>query len=334
MDGSKGEVISLNTWKDSIFCFQNKGISNILFNSRVQIPTSDGVPIEISNSYKVDGYRYITDGTGCVNKWSIRETPAGIYFIDSVTNDLYHIGEGLTDVSLTHNMQTWFKDNSIDRTLYDDVHHDLYLVNENEALCYSEILGQFTSFMDYGGVYLLESSGREVFSMHKGIKTQDITTLFKMFKGSYNDLFGAYDNMGRYQQNFKPWHITFISNGLDNKDMDSDKIFTNMDYRMDMFNGDTYLPEESFNTIRVWNEYQDTGNVTLKHPVVIGSPASYNLAEMNLEKKFRIWRIQIPRDSTKILDRIRNPWCKITLSRNALDSKKAVLQDLNVQYFV
>lgn len=334
MDGSKGEVISLNTWKDSIFCFQNKGISNILFNSRVQIPTSDGVPIEISNSYKVDGYRYITDGTGCVNKWSIRETPAGIYFIDSVTNDLYHIGEGLTDVSLTHNMQTWFKDNTIDRTLYDDVHHDIYLVNDTEALCYSEILGQFTGFMDYGGMYLLESSGREVFSMHKGILTQDITTLFKMFKGSYNDLFGAYDNMGRYQQNFKPWHITFISNGLDNKDMDSDKIFTNMDYRMDMFSGGEYEPEESFNTIRVWNEYQDTGNVVLKHPVVIGSPASYNLAEMNLEKKFRIWRIQIPRDSTRILDRIRNPWCKITLSRNALDSKKAVLQDLNVQYFV
>ena len=335
MDGSKGEVVSLNTWKDSIFCFQNKGISNILFNSRVQIPTSDGVPIEISNSYKVDGYRYITDGTGCVNKWSIRETPAGIYFIDSVTNDLYHVGEGLTDVSLTHNMQTWFKDNTIDKTLYDDVHHDIYLVNNTEALCYSEILGQFTSFMDYGGMYLLESCSKEVFSMYRGLQTQSTTVLFKMFKGSYNDLFGAYDNMHRYQVNLRPWYISFVSNGLENKDMDSDKIFTNIDYRMDLFSdNDVYLPEESFNTIRVWNEYQDTGDVTLRHPVVIGTPVSYNLDEMNLEKKYRIWRIQIPRDSTNILDRIRNPWCKITLERYALDSNKAILQDLNVQYFV
>lgn len=334
MDGSKGEVISLNTWKDSIFCFQNKGISNILFNSRVQIPTSDGVPIEISNSYKVDGYRYITDGTGCVNKWSIRETPAGIYFIDSVTNDLYHVGEGLTDVSLTHNMQTWFKDNTIDRTLYDDVHHDIYLVNDTEALCYSEILGQFTSFMDYGGMYLLESCSKEVFSMKK---VNNVTTLFKMFKGGYNDLFGYYTHAEpqQYRLNYRPWHISFISNGLDNKDMDFDKIFTNIDYRMDLFDSTgAYLPEESFDTIRVFNEYQDTGDVTLKHPVVIGEPTSYNLDEMNLEKKYRIWRIQIPRDSTNILDRIRNPWCKITLSRNAQDNNKAVLQDLNVQYFV
>jgi hypothetical protein len=66
----------------------------------------------------------------------------------------------------------------------------------------------------------------------------------------------------------------------------------------------------------------------------MGTPKNYNLKEMNLEKKFRIWRIQIPRDSTRILDRIRNPWCKITLERSALDSRKAVLQDLNVQYFV
>lgn len=334
MDGSKGEVISLNTWKDSIFCFQNKGISNILFNSRVQIPTSDGVPIEISNSYKVDGYRYITDGTGCVNKWSIRETPAGIYFIDSVTNDLYHVGDGLTDVSLTHNMQTWFKDNTIDRTLYDDVHHDIYLVNDTEALCYSEILGQFTSFMDYGGMYLLESCSKEVFSMKK---VNNVTTLFKMFKGGYNDLFGYYNHAEpqQYIFNYRPWHISFISNGLDNKDMDFDKIFTNIDYRMDMFDSTSaYLPEESFNTIRVWNEYQDTGTVILKHPVIIGEPTNYNLDEMNLEKKYRIWRIQIPRDSTNILDRIRNPWCKITLERYDRDNNKAVLQDLNVQYFV
>ena len=171
--------------------------------------------------------------------------------------------------------------------------------------------------------------------MYRGLQTQSTTVLFKMFKGSYNDLFGAYDNMHRYQVNLRPWYISFVSNGLENKDMDSDKIFTNIDYRMDLFSdNDVYLTEESFNTIRVWNEYQDTGDVTLRHPVVIGTPVSYNLDEMNLEKKYRIWRIQIPRDSTNILDRIRNPWCKITLERNALDSNKAILQDLNVQYFV
>ena len=69
VDGAKGEVTALRVFKDNIYCFQDKGVSAILFNSRVQIPTSDGVPVEISNNYKVDGYKYIFDNTGCYNKW-------------------------------------------------------------------------------------------------------------------------------------------------------------------------------------------------------------------------------------------------------------------------
>ena len=59
LDGSKGKVNALKTFNNEIYCFQDTGISNILFNSRVQIPASDGVPIEISNGYKVDGKRIL-----------------------------------------------------------------------------------------------------------------------------------------------------------------------------------------------------------------------------------------------------------------------------------
>lgn len=329
MDGAKGAVTSLNIWKDQILCFQEKGVSTILFNSRVQVPTSDGVPIELRNSYKVDGYRYVSEGIGCSNKWTISLTPSGVYFMDSISRHLYHIGEGIRDITVTHNMTSWFtkESNKIVSTLYDDINHDLYLIvpefinNEGEiipgkALCYSEILGHFISFMDYDQIVLLESCDNYVYTMRD-------SKLYFMFKGAYNNFFGIQ----------KEWNFSFISNGVDNHTMDFDKIFSNIDYRMDMFEDSTYKPDNTLDYIQVINEYQDTGEKTLSRLKVIDNPKSYHHKGTDLQKKFRTWRIQIPRNKNS-LDRIRNPWCKITLGNRGENNYKAVLHDLNVQYYI
>ena len=326
IDGSKGEIVSLNAWKDRLFCFQNKGVSNILFNSRVQIPTSDNVPIEISNSYKVDGYRYLSDGIGCDNKLLIKETPSGIYFVDKVSNNLYYIGEGIQDITATHGMTSWFKNNasSIRRLLYDEVNHDLYLVRDSDSLCYSEVLGQFTSFFDYSNIPLIESYNNRIFTLHNN-------KLYGMFEGEYNDFFPVGTT-----HHYQPWEFTFVANGSDSSTQDFDKIFSNIDYRMDVFNvsNNTYLADDTLTAIRVTNEYQDTGEVSLSRLKNVSYSKSYHHKDANLQKKFKIWRIQIPRDNTHKLDRIRNPWCKITLKSTVTGNKKSVLQDLNVQYYI
>ena len=321
MDGSKGEVKAIRTWQDNIYCFQDLGISNILFNSRVQIPTSDGVPIEISNSYKVDGYRYISDGIGCTNKWTISNTPSGLYFADTKTNHLHHIGsQGIQDVTTIHNMTSWFNNvgsNRITKTLHDDVNHDLYALTPNEAICYSEVLGNFTSFMSYQGISLIESYENSVYTMKDG-------KLYSMFTGKYNKFFG---------ENYEPWDFTFISNGIDNNLMDFDKVYSTIDYRMDMMSDTGYQHDNSLDFIRVYNEYQDTEDVNLNRS---NTSLSFWNKEANLQKKFRIWRIQIPRDKKggNGLDRIRNTWCKIKLGSKSENNYKAVLHDLNVQYYL
>lgn len=321
MDGSKGEVRAIRTWQDNIYCFQDLGISTILFNSRVQIPTSDGVPIEISNSYKVDGYRYISDGIGCTNKSTISNTPSGLYFADTKTNHLHHIGsQGIQDVTTIHNMTSWFNNvdsHRITKTLHDDVNHDLYALTPNEAICYSEVLGNFTSFMSYQGISLIESYKNSVYTMKDG-------KLYSMFTGKYNKFF---------DENYEPWDFTFISNGIDNNLMDFDKVYSTIDYRMDMMSDTGYQHDNSLDFIRVYNEYQDTEDVNLNRS---NTSLSFWNKEANLQKKFRIWRIQIPRDkkSGNGLDRIRNTWCKIKLGSKGKNNYKAVLHDLNVQYYL
>jgi hypothetical protein len=105
-----------------------------------------------------------------------------------------------------------------------------------------------------------------------------------------------------------------------------------------MWDGKTFVPLETFDSLRVWNEHQDTGEVKLI-TLSSGIPS-------NLKKKFNSWRINIPRDSTMGSDgkplnfgmnRIRNPWTYINLKcSEQLASRHRRLQftDLLVSYFV
>jgi hypothetical protein len=51
----------------------------------------------------------------------------------------------------------------------------------------------------------------------------------------------------------------------------------------------------SFNTFRAWDEYQDTLETSLKFREDQEGPVYSNVYSTRLRKKFRIWRLDIPR---------------------------------------
>lgn len=302
VDGTKGPINKLVVSNDKILCFQDKGISQILFNSRVQIPTSDGVPIEITNGYKVDGFRYISDGIGSKNKNSITVTPSGVYFLDSNSNSIYLLTEGLTNLSTEKGFEIWTKkvaNDSSFKTFYDNANKDVYFTTKDECLGYSEKLGEFTSFYDYYNSDSMFNIGNSFYRLYYN----STLCLDKMFAGDYTNNYS----------------IEFITN----EDPQVDKVFTNIDYRADFFDSNNkYLENESFDTLEVWNEYQ-RGKETLKYS---------KFKPSNLKKKFRVWSANIPRDNKNKLDRMRNPWLHIKLSKNNPGISKMELHDIVVKY--
>lgn len=383
MDGTMGPVTSINSSNDTLYCFQERGVSQIMFNSRVQIPASDGVPIEISNSYKVDGSRGISSTVGCYNKFSITKSPIGLYFIDGVGSTLYLLqGNQMQNISDTHGMGYWFSqqdtqrrwipsggEGGVDRraqgmrVCYDNVNNDLYMIPYNgKALCYSEQLQQFVSFFDYYP-YAIFNLGN---SVHAIGDDENTVGMWNLFEGEYNKLMGT----------FFPSSITFVSNA----DMQMDKIFTNLETRADFYMNGELQHMHFFDTIRVWNEYQDTDwldesfmeehTTQLEHKYY---PYSSSSISSNVKKKFRIWRIDIPRAKKwvaytqtekqaminsgqytsntvpgghliNINDRIRNTWCKIKLTMNIpptnseelenFHSHNMEMHDISVIYYV
>lgn len=334
MDGEKGKVTALRTWNEYLLCFQEKALHQILFNSRVQIPTTDGVPIEISNGYKVDGSRLLSGNIGCSNKWATTTT-TGIYFLDSNTDSLYIFNGQLANLSEDRGMGWWVRQNHADkvwnptpykgevlngvRAFYDNKRGDIYFtpgpvegIDQPDALCYSEQLGQFTSLMSYGGTQAMFNFADGFYSLRE---TDGNVKLYQNNVGDYNNFYGIP----------KGWSFSFISN----QNPTLTKIFDTIDLRTDHYW--TYGTEQLLNScpmnyMEVDNEYQHSGTVLLD--------------SRNMRKKFRVWRGLLPRNKGT-RQRIRNPWSMITLGWNPLETaqpgdnaKKAVVHDVSVKYTV
>ena len=313
LNGDRGEITALKTFNNEIFCFQKQGISNILFNSRVQIPTSDGVPIEITNGLKVQGKRYLSS-IGCNNKWSIAESPVGLYFIDSNADEIYLFNGQLTSLSTQLSFSQYVKEhNHLNkwnpltfnnfRTHYDKNNGDVYFIDKDSCLVYSETIGQFTSFMSY-------EETPYMFNIDNSFYAIKNNKVWKQFAGDYNSFYGE----------IKPYSITVISN----PDSFYDKVFNNIEFRADTWNNDTLLNNVTFDTLEVWNEYQH-GITSLSN--VLGRPSA-------LKKKFRVWRANIPRDMSNMRDRIRNTWAYVKLEHANPSNYRTEFHDLLVHYFI
>lgn len=148
-----------------------------------------------------------------------------------------------------------------------------------------------------------------------------------MFDGEYNYFYGCHHQTD----------LTFISNA----ESTLDKIFTNLEMRADFYIGKELKHYNFFDTVQVWDEYQDTGEKKLNFNTYFNN-IPYNAVRQsfsNLEKKYRIWRCEIPRamkSGKASLDRIRNTWCKVKLSMNinaAKQMQRMEMHDVQVVYY-
>lgn len=319
LDGDKGYIRAIRRFNNSLIAFQDRGISQILYNENMQIASTEGVPIEIANSGKVNGKRYLSDKIGCTNKWSMCETPNGIYFIDDITKGIFLFNGRLDNLSDRLGFHSWInakstginiwnpKDFDGFVTYYDKVNGDVFFISKDECLAFSEPVAQFTSFYSYEHMpYFINLRDKGI-----AINTTEGGTIYRAWlhnEGNYNMFFNKY----------QPFYTTVIAN----PDMPEDKIFNNLEFRADSWNGSTLL-NTTFDTLTTWNEYQ-TGTATLNN--ILGRPSE-------LKKKFRIWRANIPRASANGRDRMRNPWLYIKLSMEGENTNKTVLHDMIVHYF-
>ena len=301
--GNNGAIQNLSTFQDQVYCLQEHGFSQLDFNSKALIDTDNANPISITS---IEGTRlthntYLSDNIGTQNKWSVVTSKYGIYFVDDTLQSIYRFSaNGIEDLSQLYSFKTWTKLNTttIDSTWnpigwnkslvssYDLSNNDVYFTNKDYCLCFNESLDSFTSFYSYNNTHYMISYKDKFFA----IKTDhDIN-------GSY-----LYQNHENYSKLLFDEPFDSYVELLVNADLIYDKVFNFIEYYNDVYTFDDHLipNHRSYNYLRVYNEYQDTGEVQ---------------TDMLSRQKFRLWKTQIPRHNfPNSRDRIRGVWCKVRL---------------------
>ena len=285
-------------------------------------------------------------------------TERGLYFIDDNENAFIRINaEGVTNLA-ANKLTDWFHRNIVSGTNtlknysgpfhleYDAVHKDVYIVGMSKCLVYNESMDEFTSFIDYTGNYwlfnyqgltyiyrnfLLAETGFNL-GWNIGIYLVPGKNGLHNYSSDYNRDFGyrKYGASGSVAGSPLEYSISYMIN----PNPYTDKVFTNATLMADLgitgTDGRVIKPDSTlrvgempFNTVQVWNEYQDTGSVTLEKILDKVS---------NLKQKFRFWRFEIPRQSgsTYPRNRIRGPWARMKLSGDSI--YKMEFHNMTIQY--
>lgn len=321
VEGNHGSINWLDIFNNEIFGFQDKGIFNIIFNPRVQVPVSTGQPIEITNSGEMQGIRYINNKVGLTNKWATVKSDKQLYFIDSINKDLYTLGTPCVNVSEALGFKQWFHNNVLGTEEYssantqsfilsiDDANNDIYINNKDYSLGLSERLNAFESFYSYKYTPFMFNIWNQHIALWNNGETP---SLWAQRVGDYNNFF----------DHPLETYLTYYMN----PDSVLDKVFDSINYRMDVFTKDgEYLPRETFNTIEVNNEHQQGIKTLMVSP---------NKPNINTKKKFRSWGVTLPRQLNS-MNRIRNPWIKMKLTfKNDSRYMRMDLHDLILNYTV
>ena len=129
-----------------------------------------------------------------------------------------------------------------------------------------------------------------------------------------------------------------------------DKIFTNLEFRACVdgegveVESTPYAPYIPFDSLYAENEYQK-GELKLQYKHGLGRMQHYHRetsegevvdSSSPLNRKFRIWRCDIPRNNKggKPLDRMRNTWLKVKLTKTLDTGHRVEIHDMVMTYYV
>ena len=309
LDGRKGNLSALKTFQNEVIAFQDKGISNVIYNPRTQITSTDGTPIYIANSSKVEGVRYFTEGVGCQDKWSIVTSPNGLYFIDFYNKSVYKFNGQVEDVANAQGFHTWCVQN-LDKNsqvlgYYDQKNKDVYFINTDwqyPCLAFNEFTNSFSSFYSY-------KDARLSYIQDKGLWVTYDGKIYTHQTGDYNTFF---NNSG------EDYHVTVVCN----QDGNLSKIFNTVEFRSDSWESDgTTAPNKTVDYLGIETDYQQYTKEDLEFDMYRPS---------NLKKKFNVWRANIPREQGT-MNRFRDVWAKVTIGGKG-NSRKTRLNDIVVYY--
>lgn len=288
-------VTSIVNYNSHLISLNRDNISTIRYNENVQIPTIERGVIRIASDDSVSGYDIANNYIGCQRIETVYDDKSGIYFGDDNTKTLYLYNDKFIPLSDKLLMKSWFESNPNWSTFGDKSHNDVYFTGDEDTLNFNEEINSFVSKFRYNDCKFIHSTENGSYGMFNN-------GVHKLFSGNYT------------------WYdITF----MDNEQPYDFKIFNNIEFRADMFDGEEIKDEViPFAEIQCSTEFS-SGSEELKYDTEKPS---------NLQKRFRTWRMNIPRVNDSEI-RLSDNWMKTTLSSENEGGKQLRFYDLVTNFY-
>lgn len=318
LDGRHGSINSIVSFMDELYVFQDRAIARLSILPRVQIAGDDGIAVQLGTGQLFNEYKYIDTKSGCINRWGTCVGERGIYYIDAL-NKSFCIAAGsetknLSDEQGFHkefqrliNIAEATKDNPIKKTGvsmgFDQITKDVYISVYDGLKCttiaYNEKKGGFTSYYSYDApIYIFNKKEMLTVDPSNG------STVYKNFEGKHNVFYGKRED-SEYAMIVSPESMV-------------ECIFNNIEYNSLSRDKDGKEVNKTWETVRVHNEFQDSGVVQL-------------VDRTNIRKKNRQYRITLPRQANS-RDRIRNNWAMLELKMTNEDGNSVRMNDIVLYY--
>lgn len=346
VEGSYGPINGASILQNEIYFIQDKAFGKLLVNPKEVLTTKEGTSVGLGRGNVLDSHEYISTEIGSKHQFSFIKSSYNLHFIDSRHKKIYSFSQNrpLTPDSDVKGMHGWLINNfnglieSIDKPVYEDpefgingihgvfdyVNNELIytvirssgtglsLVTKRDTLVISQFIDAFTAFYSHAPkIYITNNK--------KFVSSNNINGF------QYNNLF--LHNFGEYGKFYGQYHNSEIELFV-NKFPQATKIFDNIMFQTEVQDGNTLIDtdsgltpiHETFNQLEVSTDHQSN---------------SISLIISNLIRKYRTWRLPIPRHSVQasfvssgLYSRMRDKYLKVKFKYLNNNNKRMIVHNI------
>jgi hypothetical protein len=287
-------------WQDNAF-----GVLSV--NERSLIQDAGGGTLVLGTGGILDRYDYVSDSVGATDKHHVVASASGVYWVNTKDRSVYRFTSALENLSKNKAIQSWVESRLLPTTFvyetirsvfdkrYSNVMWSFYNSNISEGvtLVFDENIDTFTGFYDfYTNHFVTYPEG--YLSVYRIVCNTDIlhyqNSLLKhrCCIHSYIPSGGADEELAA-----DPCYVDSTVKVVFNDDYNYTKVFDNVMYVSTATENDVEIYDNTFSSIRCYNNYQNSDYYTLTY----GNTYTPEAGVLPLQRDEREWTLFVPRNS-------------------------------------
>ena len=338
VDGHYGPLNKLEVLNDQVLFFQDKSFGILSLNPQSLITDGSGGEVQLGTGRGLVTFRYISNSVGAFHQWGVVKGKGAVYFFDAYHRKFFRYSKGPEPLSDIKGMSSWFFDKIEGSILTSDNPILFKGVTAVYDQRFSEAI--FTFHTGVPTETLPDLPGGSAGKLPTATANSQFTLVFNEMTNAFTGFYSHFprhyisDSRRIFSQPPQGYPVYIHDEGVRgvfygvaspsiieiivNPKGSWTKVFNNIEYLTEASDSTgADLVNVTFDRLKVSNEYQSTGDVTL-------------VVDDNVRRRMRTWRGQIPRDGKA---RIRNPYMIMKLEYdNTTTEKRLIIHDILTHY--